>query len=69
MIPPTGAARAGVRGRVGGNVGGNEIPDSGVAYGVSDHNTYVHNISDGSLEYTLSESGSYVKGVALIPSL
>jgi len=43
---------------------GSAIPDI-VAYGGSDNNTYVHDLSDGSLVQTLSESGSSVRGVAL----
>ena len=41
------------------------IPDSLVAYGGFDNNTYVHDLSDGSLVQTLTESGATVQGVAL----
>ena len=37
-----------------------------VAYGGSDDNTYVHDVSDGSLVQTLTESGDNVRGVALL---
>ena len=40
------------------------IPDS-VAYGGEDDNTYVHDVSDGSLVQTLTESEGSVEGVAL----
>ena len=36
-----------------------------VAYGGSDDTTYVHDVSDGSLEQTLTESEFSVRGVAL----
>ena len=36
-----------------------------VAYGGSDDNTYVHDLPDGSLVQTLTESGNVVGGVAL----
>ena len=38
--------------------------NSQIAYGSADDNVYVHNLSDGSLKHTLSESGSVVEGVA-----
>ena len=44
---------------------GDAIPDSVVAYGGNDGNTYVHGVSDGSLVQTLTESGGSVRGVAL----
>ena len=37
-----------------------------VAYGGDDENTYVHDVSDGSLVQTLTESGGTVNGVALL---
>ena len=40
-----------------------DIPD--IAYGGSDENTYLHDVSDGSLVQTLTESESGVRGVAL----
>ena len=42
-----------------------DIPDIPVAYGGDDENTYVHDVSDGSLFQTLTESGDDVQGVAL----
>ena len=45
-----------------------DIPDNVVAYGSFDENTYVHDVSDGSLVQTLTESGDNVNGVALLDS-
>ena len=41
-----------------------DLPDF-VAYGGDDDNTYVHDLADGSLVYTLTESGDSVNGVGL----
>ena len=41
------------------------LSDTHVAYGAFDNNTYVHDVSDGSLVQTLTESGGPVEGVAL----
>ena len=41
------------------------LPDNVVAYGGGDNNTYVHDVSDGSLVHTLTESGARVRGLAL----
>ena len=40
------------------------IPDNVVAYGGRDDNTYVHDVSDGSLVQTLTEAGNDVRAVA-----
>ena len=42
-----------------------ESPPDLVAYGGDDNNTYVHDVSDGSLVQTLTESGSFLRRVAL----
>ena len=41
------------------------IPDNVVAYGGDDANTYVHDVSDGSLMHTLTESADTVEAVGL----
>ena len=41
------------------------VPPRFVAYGGNDDNTYVHDVSDGSLVQTLTESGGAVQDVAL----
>ena len=47
------------------NVFGLAIGGGYAAYGGNDDNTYVHNLSDGSLKYTLSESSNNVRSVAI----